>query len=371
MENFKKFNKEIKSGPDVKIVGKVSSESKEKIRQTVSGYFSEKHLSNLSNEQREKFRRMEYPKSADEKHAIDFANEITNRYMEKCEVKNYAVLPGNLHILPPDLYSECVGGMRNSLASTFHKYQTAIFNVSEVRGSRMCFWKTVFHEIMHLKSYLSVEVEGENGENNKIEAENEIPFATVRRGLIVESPKGRAEESGEYHTHFRGLNEAVVSYFERDFVREMLKLPDFKEEKEWLNSVGAAELRQKIAESEKVDMEDIYWISENIEDCAAFSYPKQRKVFNFLINEIQKRFPDKYKTLDDVAYKFLKSMFSGNLVDIAKLTEKTFGKLSFRVLGMMDSEKNSAINVLGYLRGAVLRTKKQKRAEIQVKNSKI
>ena len=41
------------------------------------------------------------------------------------------------------------------------------------------------------------------------------------------------------------------------------------------------------------------------------------------------------------------------------MVEKTFGDLSFRVLGIMNDDENSAINVLEYLRAA-LRNKNSK-----------
>lgn len=141
----------------------------------------------------------------------------------------------------------------------------------------------------------------------------------------------------------------------------MLSLPLFKEEKEWLESVHAMDLKQKLSEHKNIDIGDIAWVSENGDEARyiTFSYPEQRKVFDLLISEIQKKFSKKYDNPDKVALEFLKSMFNGDLRNIAELVDKTFGDLSFRVLGMMNDDKNSAINCLEYLRAA-LRNKKSK-----------
>jgi len=56
----------------------------------------------------------------------------------------------------------------------------------------------------------------------------------------------------------------------------------------------------------------------------------------------------------------LKSNFSGKLLSIASLVEKTFGEGYFRILGTMTNKPDSAIQMLEVLRKARLRKTKNK-----------
>ena len=79
------------------------------------------------------------------------------------------------------------------------------------------------------------------------------------------------------------------------------------------------------------------------------SYPRQRAILSFVVSEIQEEFSKKYKANEDVSLEFLKAFFTGYLLPIARLVETTFGKGSFRVLGMMGDDKETPITVWEYL----------------------
>lgn len=360
MEGPKELNKKTENGPNIKIVGGASPKNKERIKQWATRFFSEGHLSNLSKEQREALKRLEYPKSDEELLLIGFADEKVSELMEKSGVRSYGVPPQNLHILPTEFYADFIKGAKNAHACTDQRYQIVIFDANSTRGDNFYFSILAFHELMHLKSYFTYEVNEKEYEKGEGIFELKTTRSPFRMGITVESSLKR-KESGMGHEHFRGLNEALVGYFEKDYIQKMLSLPLFKEEKEWLESVHAMDLKQKLSEHKNIDIGDIAWVSENGDEARyiTFSYPEQRKVFDLLISEIQKKFSKKYDNPDKVALEFLKSMFNGDFRNIAELVNKTFGDLSFRVLGMMNEDKNSAINCLEYLRAA-LRNKKSK-----------
>lgn len=112
-------------------------------------------------------------------------------------------------------------------------------------------------------------------------------------------------------------------------------------------------MRKKLAEKKEIPEDDIIWIDEkNENDYETVSYRQQREVLNYVCAEIQKQFPDRYQSADDVFEEFLKSHFTGRLLPIARLVEKTFGEGNFRLLGNMNAEKESGVLHLESLKKA-------------------
>ncbi len=69
-----------------------------------------------------------------------------------------------------------------------------------------------------------------------------------------------------------------------------------------------------------------------------------------VIQEIQKELPETYPDTDDVLEEFTKAFFTGRLMQLGKIVEQTFGKGSFRILGMMKDDRESPVEVLETLR---------------------
>ncbi len=351
------MNKE-QFGPEIRVVGKKPAETKEKIRKEMLGYFGEKHLESLPEESKKEILTLEYPKTPEELELIAFANKKTNELMVRAGVKPYDIPANNLHIIPPDLY-KALDVPYASDAATFYGHQMIIFNAEVVRNNKHAFGILNFHEQMHLKGRAAFEIET----NKDDKGNEETKPASFRQGLTILSPL-KKDEQKLYHSHFRGLHEAIVPYKEKEFAKEMLKLPIFKEEEKWLETAEANELKNKIAKDKKISLEDVLWVSRDGKEWNGSSYSKHQKVLSFLLEETQKEFSDKYKTTDDVYAEFLKSQFTGSLLNIAHPIEKTFGEGSFEVLGMMTSEAKSAVQMLEYLRRARLRQIKKKSKDI-------
>lgn len=357
MFNFNPFKKiETAPGPEIRVVGKKPAETKEKIKKEIFGYFGEKHLESLPEESRKEILTLEYPKTPEELELIAFANKKTNELMIKAGVKPYDIPTNNIHIIPPDLYRKALDGTNTSDATTFYTLQMIVFNAEVVRNNKHAFGILNFHEQMHLKGHAAFEIETKKDDKGN----EETKPVEFREGLTVQSSL-KKEEQKLYHSHFRGLHEAIVSYEEREFAKEMLELPIFKEEKKWLESTEAGELKNKITKDKKISSENVLWVSRDGKKWNASGYLKHQKVLSFLLEEMRKEFSDKYKTTDDAYTEFLKSQFTGSLLNIARPIEKTFGKGSFEVLGMMTSEAKSAVQMLEYLRRARTRQLKKEK----------
>jgi len=149
---------------------------------------------------------------------------------------------------------------------------------------------------------------------------------------------------GKYHLHFAGLHEGIVSETEKRLLPKLLNRPELTKEREWLMSDEAKEMRKKLVEIKEISEDDIIWVGKKGEDdWEMVTYISQREVLNYMFTEIQKQFPSEYQSVDDVYKIFLNAHFTGQLLPLARLVEKTFGEGSFRLLGNMDTSKQGGV----------------------------
>jgi len=335
--------------PQIRTVGSASTEEKENAKQElIQKLFS--HFESLKPDEREQLEKLEYPKSPTELALINFNNKETDELMEQAGIEPYDIPIENFHIVPPELYKKTAGD--DSVASTFTRKQGILFNAQEFRNNPVSFGKTVLHEMMHLKAHLSLEVTEKDDVKKEDEKENAVITNLYRRGVKAGSSQ-KHDDTGKAHEHFKGLDEAII---ETQVKRSLLKLidtPELSKEKEWLLSEKAQQLKNDLVDRKRIPKDDIVWIGEKGEDdWVGASYPKHREVLDYVCSEIQKQFPEQYHYKNDVFKEFLKAHFTGQLLPIARLVEKTFGEGNFRILGNMEVEGGSAILHLETLKKA-------------------
>jgi len=333
----------MNEGPEFKIIGDANDEEKRKARKDLlNSLFN--HFESLPPNYQEMVAKLEYPKSEKEIRSIDFANSETNRLLQKLGLSFYDIPYSNYHIIPPDLYKEITGS--EGTAVTYCYQQGILFNAQTHRDNSFYFAILAFHETLHLKSFFSEEA--------NIDDDGDIRITPYREGISI---RARQKEGlhGKYHDHFLGLNEAIVTMQQKLIHRKLINLPFFKEERVWLDSPRAIELKVKAAVDYDVSIDDIIWIEEKENgdyDYKTFPYSGQRFVLEYICEEIQKQFPDQYHSFDEIFDEFLKSIFTGGLITVGRLVEKTFGSGSFRLLGMIDESDTSAYSVLEALKKA-------------------
>lgn len=337
--------------PEFRIIGGASPEEKEKTKKEIEKALFE-HFESLSPEEKELLQRLEYPKTEKEISLIKFANEETSKMMAEAGLEPYNVPPENFHLIPPDLYKIFIGE-RRTVGETLVTKQGIVLDAQYCRHNPVFFGAVILHELIHLKGHLTLEVQEEFQEEEKIEEEKEgkkIKKTTFRKGFVVEASQQKRKEK-KPHGHFVGLNEAIVSQATKILFKKMLQLPELKNEKEWLDSPEVNELKEKLVKEKGIKKDDIIWVGKKEQaDWEIFPYFEQREVLNYVCQEIQKEFPEKFKEPDDVFNLFLRAHFTGRLLEIGKLVEKTFGKGSFRILGNMDIDRQSGINHLETLK---------------------
>lgn len=319
----------MENGPQIRTIGNASTEQKEEEKKKIEQLLFN-HFVSLDSDAKAQLEKFEYTKSATELAVIDFANKETNQLMKEVGVEPYDIPAENYHIIPPEVYKKGGGG---GAGTAFTTMQGMIFNAERLRGNPVLFGSVALHETLHIKAHLSVEV---------LKKEEGVGTRHFRRGVKIASSQ-KYDDSGKYHEHFDGLNEAIVAAQEKKSLSKLLELPELSKEKEWLLSDKANELRKELAQKEGVSEDDIIWFDEkNKDDWKRLGYTQQRATLDYVCNEIQKQFSDKYQNSDEVFKEFLKAHFTGQLLPIARLVEKTFGEGSFRLLGNMASDDSSS-----------------------------
>lgn len=189
--------------------------------------------------------------------------------------------------------------------------------------SDTAFAESVFHEFMHLFSFQRSVVKGGNSEGY-------ADLRNERLGLSIRTNEFR--EDGEDKSYFNYINEAIVTELCIRFQKKMRESDFFKKDF-WL-------LRQKYGAHDKSNA--ILRMDRNAdgseEPVSIFAYRDEHRRTMDTLKIIYEKNNDKFSSPDDVFEFFAKAHFSGRLLPVARLIEKTFGKGSFRGIGEESSK---------------------------------
>jgi len=333
--------------PEIQTVGNASDEKKDQVKAEIKNLLIN-HLQSLSQKDIEQLKECEIQKSEGQIALITFVNTEVSRLAREFGLDSYDIPAENYHIIPSKLYKKVSNDSSN--ATAFYPKQGAVFEAESFQDNLLYFGAVALHETLHLKAFYSMEVNEEGKEVHK---------TSYREGVSIRALQ-REGYHGDYHEHFRGLHEAIVSRVERDSIARLLELPELAKEKEWLASEEANQLKQNLAKEREISEKDIIWVGKKGKnDWETVGYPKHIEVLEYVCSEIQKQFTDKYQSTEEVFKEFLKANFTGQLLGIARLVEQTFGEGGFRLLGNMTEDKSSAVLYLDSLRKARIKAKKQ------------
>jgi len=286
----------------------------------------------------------EYPKNKEEIFLIDLINKETNKLMDDLGVQSFDIPERNFHIIPSKLCAKYFDNTSAGVAS--YDVQAIALNADDVRRHLIVFASVAFHEALHLKVKQVMQVR---------ELDDDLKKDFYRTGITVYSPN-TSNENKKFHSHFRGLHEAVIANEQKKFVKKLMEMEMFSDAKEWMQSGVVAEEKLEMWKKQKIFADDIYYTNKAENIFAKIGYRQQREVLLYVCNEIAS---DSGVSGEDVEKEFLKANFSGRLIPVAKLVEDSFGKGSFRELGNLGIDDNSAINTLEALKKFRLRKVKK------------
>lgn len=349
--------------PEPIVVGDAPEEEKNKLKKEFLLKFKESHFKkfNKNPEILLNLKHLEYPKKNYEKKAIKKGNEILNFYLEKFINKSFDAPINNIHIIPEEVFVTINSENKDSLGVCFLEDQEIFINASKLKNEFLRV-STIFHEMIHLVSYVSF-----NYFNY---------FKGLRRGgleiyslLNIDREINKGDSNVLYSfNYFNGLNEALVTYLEKKHYFDIIFSDSYLRKKyQRLNSEDNKKFIKDLVQELNLSEDEVF-IIDNLKDEEGkiirvpgyFPYYEQRMVLDFLMKEIA---ADNDLDEEKVEELFLKSYFSGKLKDLGVLIEKSFGEGSFRKIAEMTIEKTSAIYCLKNLikaRKRVLNNKNKK-----------
>jgi len=319
MEKFSSFER---------VAGDISEAEKEQILRDKGERFDDQAFEDLRGKEREK--------TPEELQIISLANKATNEVRQRYGLENFDIPPDNIHVITEEAWPREKG--------------VAFFN-SMLQGvamreklSNLAFMKTVFHEMLHFKSYNAAQIT--TGENPELDE--------YRLGLTVRTRDGKK-------MYFVNFNEAVTEEMTKRFARKLLRNPLFADEIKQTRDV-MAQHPQAITDSGKsLFDEDTFYAEiqgskswrESVDrlfgrrilgsgvtkiSIEGFTYQPERKILNILIDKIFERNSDKFQDREEVFEVFAKGMMTGNILPVGRLIERTFGNGTLRKIGELDSD---------------------------------
>jgi hypothetical protein len=277
--------------------------------------FEEHNLVGLEGEEEEKTDR--------QKEIIDFAANSANEMIQSLGCEPLITKSKNVHLLKRGASKEdYVEGQYEGGA--FDQYTMACYIMKTHSEVKLAV--RVFHELIHFKSYHAVRFIGIVGQEARV--------AEYRLGFGAEN---RKKEKAKY---FLNIDEAIVTELAKRFFRKFLsKCPLLEAEAERINRkieeekmLGTSSIR---INNVFFPIDDVYYfqmVGEN-PDIELFGYGKERKVLNRIIDIIFQENRNRFSDREEVFNIFAKVLFSGNMMPVARLVERTFGKGAFRALG--------------------------------------
>lgn len=364
--------------PPVRVVGKSSEETKEKLREKIATRFKEGLDENFSDPIAEKFKTLEYDKRPYEVEFIVAANEIINKLRERYGLPPFQVSPDKIHIVPPELLREAGYGTGFTGLQDTNR-QIIVANSEQLRQNITKTGRNMLHEITHLMGYVAFEAVDEdkkevqeetdlNSNKDTTNKDQKLIWGNHRIGLMTFGGRRKSKE-GRYYENFRGLNEAVVSEIENKYSNNIINNsnnPEVLAELEWLDSEEAQEIKREVAKKQNIPEDEITWVNKDQKATVIATektYRPQRKVLHYIVEQIAE---EAHKDTEEIIDTFFKAHFTGNIVEIAKLINRVFDdELAFRALGMMGVEIGDGRQMLDYLKKKRVLVKKKMAKDVQ------
>jgi hypothetical protein len=254
-------------------------------------------------------------KTPDEIKIIGMADKVTDALRKEYGLEPYHVSDWNYHVIRKDRW-------RSKYGYGYHSAQRQEVAIRET-DSKVEFMVTALHEMLHFKSFLSVQPQ-----------EGAADDLGVRRSglLAVQSEDGRPL--------FGALNEAVTEELTKRLVPKMIGMNRlFDEELKASEALREKHKDGKDAAGRPLVHEDAYLVSERKEkgktimESKAYTYRSARKALGLLVDKLHGRNKDDFKDREEVFGLFVKGALSGRLLVLARVIEKTFGKGTLRKIG--------------------------------------
>lgn len=281
-----------------------------------------KHHRKLFDDQKIDFLKpeMEREKTPAEKEIIRLVNEFLNKIRQQCGLQNFEVSENNVHIIKNDrwkaLIQKVMPELQGSDVQGFFQGTNEAAILKE-QQSILRFADALCHEITHFHSYGSLQLVRLSSEMDK--HEKNFSSADYRRGLGINNRLIQEQDAQKSKLYFALLNEAVTEELTVRFLEQNKNNPIFQD--------GFS----KIAEGPKM----AYVANESTSDSPKFIvgpfHFEERESLRTLIKKLEQQNTEINQT--EIFDLFVKAYFTGNILPLSRLIEKSFGKGTFRKIG--------------------------------------
>ena len=268
---------------------------------------------------------------------INLANLITNQFRAKYGLDDVQIPADAVHIFPK--------GSDNLDKNDSGDYSPRLQEIRLVQGeSKMHTMSIIAHEMLHFKSFNSMEVVPNNADPARAK------LISSRIGLDVGTREG-----DENQRVLANLNEAVIEEMVQRYVHAAFAHPMFDSEKKKVEASNEESARA--AEKKLQRGEDVYLSPEEhrnrkwvfIEEknpnflgkivgrkktiFVSTPYIKERNLLKFLVARIYNRNKEGFKNPDGVYEVFERAVMTGDLFELTRLVDGTFGRGTLRKIG--------------------------------------
>jgi hypothetical protein len=256
----------------------------------------------------------EATKTPEEVKTLDQILEHIPGFIAGYGAENYVpVTPDHLHFFDPldpeikDQYEEGILGSHD--ASNQH----VVILKQAGEGSEIVNMSVAIHELMHFNSFHSKYA----GEDYSIPRRTGLNITSGSAGEKMYEPEIR---------YFNQLNEAVTEELARRFLAE--------------NFSNIDQIRE-FFETHNIKAEEVFNYKATLEDGRFDSYSFERRTLWELCEIVSSKDIENYPTSDSVFLVLTKSYFTGRLLPVARLIEKTLGKGAFKHLAYSLGEREN------------------------------
>lgn len=268
----------------------------------------------------------ERKKTKDEIRLIKYLNKYLKEFVKKYNQKIVEIPPERIHFLTKESFLERDKITKKRARGAFLPTSQEILVFAPERIDKLDLAQSIIHEMIHFNSFGSLE-------------RREGKVRIRRLGLAIKTKKDKRPY------FFLSLNEALTTELVKRFVNEYFpKIPNLRNDfKKIRKALSQIELWGRFEGEIKELKDEIAWIDlAKIEErrgeilekgeplIKIYSYWRERKALKRIIQIIYWKNRERFNSEEDVFTLFAKAYFSGRLLELARIIEKTFGKGSFR-----------------------------------------
>jgi len=313
MDRFSSFDR---------VVGDISDKEKNKIFRDKHESFNDQVFEDLEHKERKK--------TPEEIQIIALANKMTNEIRQKYGLGKFDIPLDNIHIINEDAWSTREDGV------AFYQLMSQRIVLKE-QSAKIVFVKKMIHEMLHFKSYSALQVT--KGDHLKLKE--------YRSGLTMNTRDGKKN-------FFSNLNEAITEEITKKLVVKLFDHLLFAQEIKETNNVIEKYSRAVTASGEPLFNKDTFYAKTEYGklknessktqhktqriSSERFTFSKERKILNILINKLFEKNADKFQSTDEIFEIFAKGMLTGNILVIGKLIDRTFGSGILRQIGELGKD---------------------------------